>query len=254
MSRRLEAVDRRVMERSSRVLACVLLGLGAMTPGCAGLSPNRPVECSRLVNSEELTEAELHINGGLGLQRDRTLVADRDALSRVGSFFIEPPVWAVDQSTRAGRDEAFRVMLSAVMESALRERLSTILPVVAKPGPTTAIVRTYITDAQLTWPYIRHIGVSYPYIAMGTAGAEGERDGKSSPVAEKPTLRGGACVEAEVVTPEGLRVAAISCDSTAGPLDVAGFLFSDGHAKKAMQRAAKELQEALHPAPGRPQG
>ena len=214
-----------------RALACLLSGSVALAPGCSALSHYRPTQSGLLSDYSGLSKDRFHVNRGLGLQRNLSRNAAPEALGRVDSFLIEPVVWAVDAESRAGRDPSRSVVLAARLDEALRAELGALRPIVETPGPGTARVRAVITDARLSRPVLN---------AALTAGGV-----FVAPLPVGPTFFGGAVVEAEVIGPDGLQVAAISCASGGGPLDVVGFYTRSGHAKKAMRRAARELRETL---------
>ena len=230
MSRRLAT---RVAPRKPRALACLLVGLAANATGCSALSHYRPTQSGLLSDYSGLSKDRFHLNRGLGLQRNLSRNAAPEALGTVDSYFIEPVTWAVDEESRAGRDPTRRDVLALALDGALREQLGTLRPIVAQPGPRTARVRAVITDARLSRPVLN---------AALTAGAVA-----IAPLPLGPAFFGGAVVEAEVLGPDGRQLAAISCASGGGPLDISGFYIKSGHARKAMRRAARELRETLDP-------
>ena len=216
-----------------RALLLLFLGFAAAAPGCSAMSHYRPTQSGLLTDYSGLAKDPFHLNYGLGLERNLTRAASTEALLSIDSYYIEPIGWAVDPSSRAGRDPSRQEALSAALDAALREQLGTLLPIVPEPGPRTARVQAFITDARLSRPLTN--------TALSAAGFFVPALG--------PVFFGGAVVEAEVFTPDHRQLAAISCASGGGPLDVVGFYTRSGHAKKAMRRAARELREALTPPP-----
>ena len=214
-----------------RALLLLSLGLVATSPGCSAMSHYRPTHSGLLTDYSGLTKDPFHLNYGLGLERTLTHAVAPDALATIDSYFIEPIGWAVDPSSRAGRDPTRPSVLSTALDAALREQLGTLLPIVAEPGPHTARVHAFITDARLSRPLSN--------TALTAAGFFVPALG--------PVFFGGAVVEAEVLAPDHRQLAAISCASGGGALDVVGFYTRSGHAKKAMRRAARELREAITP-------
>ena len=213
--------------------ACLLLALLATSPGCSALSHYRPTQSGLLSDYSGLSKDRFHVNRGLGLQRNLSRNATPEAKGSVDSYFIEPVRWAVDGQSRAGRDPTRRDVLTAALDGALREQLGTLRPVVDRPGPRTARVRAVITDARLSRPLLN---------AALTAGGV-----FVAPLPLGPAFFGGGVVEAEVIGPDNRQLAAISCASGGGPLDIVGYYARSGHAKKAMRRAARELRETLDP-------
>ena len=224
--------------RAPRIVAPLVVALAVACSGCGNLAHYRPTQSGRLADYGGLTDDRFHLNRGLGIQRNRSRNADGGALEGIDSFYVEPTAWIVDDASRAGRDPACRLVLTADLERALRERLGTLRPIVSRPGPRTAVVRSVIADARLSRPY-----ANAGLMAIGLAGSA-----CGIPIPLGAMFFGGACVEAEVLAPGDRRqVAAITCASGGGPLDFFGFFNRPAHAKKAMRRAAQELVETFGP-------
>ncbi len=218
-----------------RVVSCLFFGLAATSLGCADLMPLKPTMSGQLHDYSGLVKDRFHLNDGLGSQRNLSRNIGPSGLRQVDSFYIEPVVWRVSEQSRAGRDPTCSLVLTTELERALREKLSKIRPLVEHPGPNTARVRSFITETRLSRPFLNS--------AFTVAGMAGMACGVPVPLG--PMFSGGACVEAEVVLPSGQQLAAITCASGGGPLDFLGQFIRVGHARKAMKRAAKELQEAM---------
>lgn len=235
MDERLEVGKRPATVWIRRVVSCLIFGLAAASLGCADLMPLRPTMSGQLHDYSGLIKDRFHLNDGLGSQRNLSRNAGLARLDPVDSFYIEPTVWRVDEQSRAGRDPTCRLVLTAELERALCEKLGKIRPLVDRPGPNTAHVRSFITETRLSRPFL-----NTAFTVAGVAGMAG-----GVPIPLGPMFSGGACVEAEVMLPRGQQLAAISCASGGGPLDFSGQFIRDGHARKAMRRAAKELEEAI---------
>ncbi len=203
-------------------VALVLLA----TSGCVGY---RPTRSGYLGDYSGLRKDPIHLNYGLGIQRNLAHNAMPEEVCRVESYYVEPVVWLVDGSSRAGGDPRRREALTSALDRALREELGKLRPVVDVPGPNTARVRSAITNVRLSRPWLNTA-------ILATA---------VSPVFIGPIFNGGGFVEAEVIGPDGRQLAAISCASGGGMLDLFGYYSRSGHAKKAMRRSAWELREAL---------
>ena len=218
-----------------RALAGLLLALAAGSSGCSALSHYWPTQSGLLSDYSGLRQDPFHMSYGIGFEHNFSRYATPEALARVDSYYIESIRWAVDPESRAGRDLTRGPVLTAALEKALRKQLAELGPVVDVPGPRTARVRAIITDARLSRPILNTAmtaaGVAFPATFLG------------------PIFFGGACVEAEVLAPDGRQFAAISCASGGGWLDLVGLYVRSNHAKKAMRRSAHELRETLEPQP-----
>ncbi|WP_422929763.1 DUF3313 family protein [Singulisphaera sp. PoT] len=221
------------MSLASRILAMLLASLALASSGCSALSHYNPTQSGLLTDYSGMSKDRFHVNYGLGIQRNYSRNATCEEVGEVDSFYIESITWVVDAESRAGRDPTRRVVLTEALDAAFRQQLGMLRPVVDQPGPHSARVRAVITDARLSRPFtnaaLTAAGIAFPFVPIG------------------PTFFGGACVEAEVLTPDSRQIAAISCASGGGPLDVVGYYTRSGHAKKAMRRAARELRQALTP-------
>ena len=208
--------------------ASLLFGLAwaLSSPGCASY---RPGQSGYLGDYSQLQKDPIHLNYGLGLQRNRSRNATPEATGRVDSYYVEPVQWLVDESSRAGGDPDRREFLCSSLEQSLREQLGTLKPVVDQPGPNSARVRAAITGVKLSRPILNTA-------LLATA---------VTPVFIGPMFNGGGLVEAEVIGPDGKQLAAISCASGGGPLDIFGYYMKSRHARQAMRRSAKELRETL---------
>jgi hypothetical protein len=221
-----------------RVLAGLILMMAGGSSGCSSLSHYWPTQSGLLSDYSGLKPDPFHMNYGIGFEHNFSRYAAPESVAQIDSYYIESIVWAVDPESRAARDGTRGPVLTARLEQALRDQFLHLGPVVDVPGPRTARVRAVITDARLSRPLcnaaMTAAGVVYPPSWMG------------------PIFFGGACVEAEVLAPDGRQMAAISCASGGGWLDFVGLYIRSNHAKKAMRRSAHELRETLEPQP--PQG
>ena len=235
MSRMLATAARRRTNSARRAVAGLLFGLATASSGCSSLSHYWPTQSGLLTDYTGLRQDPFHMNYGIGMEHNFSRYATPEALALVDSYYIESIRWAVDPQSRAGRDPTRGPVLTAALEKGLREQLAAIGPIVDAPGPRTARVRAIITDARLSRPILNTAltaaGVAFPVTYLG------------------PVFFGGACVEAEVLAPDGRQFAAISCASGGGWLDFVGLYVRSNHAKKAMRRSAVELRETLQPQP-----
>lgn len=240
MSRMLATAARTRTDLARRALVALLIGLAAGSSGCSALSHYWPTQSGLLSDYSGLKQDPFHMSYGIGFEHNFSRYATPEDRARIDSYHIESIRWAVDPQSRAGRDPTRGPAITAALEKALRKQLAELGPVVDVPGPNTARVRAYITDARLSRPILNTAmtaaGVAFPVTYLG------------------PIFFGGACVEAEVLAPDGRQLAAISCASGGGWLDLVGLYVRSNHAKKAMRRSAHELRETLEPepAPGRP--
>jgi hypothetical protein len=221
-----------------RAFVGLLLALAAGSSGCSALSHYWPTQSGLLSDYSGLRQDPFHMNYGIGFEHNFSRNAAPEALAQIDSYYIESIHWAVDPQSRAGRDPTRGPVLTAALEKSLRTQLGALGPVVEAPGPRTARVRSIITDARLSRPILNTAltaaSAAFPVTYLG------------------PVFFGGACVEAEVLAPDGRQLAAISCASGGGWLDLVGLYVRSNHAKKAMRRSAHELRETLEPQP--PQG
>jgi hypothetical protein len=213
----------RATRRCAGLIALMMVGTG-----CASY---RPTQSGYLSDYSRLQKDPIHLNRGLGLQRNKSLDASPAEVSQVDSYYIEPVQWLVSESSRAGGDPERQQLLTSTLEEQLREQLGTLKPIVDQPGPNTARVRAAITDVKLSRPLLNAA-------MMVTV---------ITPVFIGPIFNGGGFVEAEVIGPDGRQMAAISCASGGGPIDILGYYIKSSHAKKAMRRSVKELIETLEP-------
>ncbi len=197
-----------------------------MAGGCA---ISRPTESGFLSNYAAMTPDRFHLNRGIGLQRAETFKASPTELAQVDSYYIEPVEWRVDPKSRGGKSDDRRQWLCADLDEALRDRLSTIKPIVDCPGPRTARVRSAITVVDLARPMANVLLTATLISPFGTG----------------PIFSGGATVEAEVISPDGRQIAAISSASRGGMLDLPGYYSLSNHARKGMKRCAEELLQAV---------
>ena len=196
--------------------------------GCASY---RPTETGFLSSYEAMLPDRFHVNHGVGLQRAETFEAAADDLSAIDSYYVEPVEWRVDPTSRGGRDAWRRDWLCAYLEKSLRDQLGATKPVVDRPGPRTARVRSAITVVRLSRP-VSNVVLTATLV---------------SPYGIGPVFFGGGAVEAEVIGPDGRQVAAASTASGGGWLDLWGYYTKSDHARKAMDRCAGELVEAVAP-------
>jgi hypothetical protein len=209
--------------RGACLIALILSGTG-----CASY---RPTESGYLSDYSALQKDPIHLNHGLGLQRNKSHNASPEAACQIDSYYIEPVQWLVDDSSRAWGDLERQYVLTSALEEHLKEQLGTLKPIVAQPGPNTARVRSAITAVKLSRPLVN--------AALLTT--------VITPVFVGPLFNGGGFVEAEVIGPDGRQVSAISCASGGGIFDLVGYYTKWTHAKQAMRRSAKELRETLEP-------
>ena len=202
----------------------------------AGCSAYRPTHTGFLSNYNALTPDRVHLNQGIGLQRAETFEAAPTELARIDSYYIEPVEWRVDPTSRGGKSPERRDWLCMELDRALRDQLGTSKPIVARPGPRTARVRSAITVVRLSRPYTNVVLTATMISPYGTG----------------PLFFGGGAVEAEIISPDGRQIAAITSASGGGWLDVIGYYARSNHARKAMDRCAGELLQAVNAAPAAP--
>lgn len=225
--------DRAVRDRPGHPAMKVTIALAGLIallvgPGCTAY---RPTHTGYLSNYSELEKDPIHLNLGLGLQRNESHFASCADLAGIDSFFIEPVQWLVSEESRGGGNPERQQHLTSALVAELKEQLSTLKPVVDHPGPNTARVRSAITEVKLSRPLLNTA-------ILATV---------ITPVFIGPIFNGGGFVEAEVIGPDGRQIAAISCASGGGMIDILGYYAKSGHARKAMRRSAKELRETLEP-------
>jgi hypothetical protein len=213
-------------QAARRCAGLIALLLAGASTGCASY---RPTQSGYLSDYSLLQKDPIHLNYGLGLQRNKSRNALAEETGRVDSYYIEPVQWLVSEQSRAGGDPKRQQVLTSTLETQLKEQLGTLKPIVDEPGPNTARVRAAITDVRLSRPLLNAAMMA---TLMG-------------PVFIGPIFNGGGYVEAEVIGPDGRQLSAISCASSGGPIDLFGYYTKAGHAKKAMRRSAKELRETL---------
>ncbi len=199
-----------------------------MLPG--GCATYRPTQSGFLSSYAALTPDRFHVNRGIGLQRASTFEAAPAELARIDSYYIEPVEWRVDPTSRGGKSPERRDWLCSVLDQTLREQLAATKPVVDRPGPRTARVRSAITVVRLSRP------VSNAFLTATMI----------SPYGIGPVFFGGGAVEAEVISPDGRQIAAVSSASGGGWFDIVGYYTRSNHAKKAMKRCAEELVQAVN--------
>lgn len=235
MSRMLATATRPRTDIARRALSGLVVVLASGSSGCSALSHYWPTQSGLLSDYSGLRQDPFHMSYGIGFEHNFSRYATPEALAQVDSYYVESVRWAVDPESRAGRDPSRAPVLMAALDRALRKQLAQLGPVVDAPGPRTARVRAVITDARLSRPLVNTAltaaGVAFPVTWLG------------------PIFFGGACVEAEVLAPDGRQVAAISNASAGGWLDLVGLYVRSNHAKKAMRRSAHELRETLEPQP-----
>jgi hypothetical protein len=214
--------------RLARVLALAGLIFLLAGPGCTSY---RPTHTGFLSNDSGLEKDPIHLNYGLGLQRNESRFASCADLAGIDSFYIEPVQWLVSEESRGGGNPNRQQRLTSTLAAELREQLSTVKPVVDQPGPNTARVRSAITQVKLSRPLLNAAMLATVI----------------TPVMIGPIFNGGGFVEAEVIGPDGRQISAISCASGGGVIDVVGYFTRSDHARKAMRRSAKELRETLEP-------
>lgn len=196
--------------------------------GCASY---RPTESGFLSTYEAMLPDRFHVNRGIGLQRAETFEADAGDLAAIDSYYVEPVEWRVDPASRGGRAAWRRDWLCSYLEKSLRDQLGATKPVVDRPGPRSARVRSAITAVRLSRP-VSNVVLTATLV---------------SPYGIGPVFFGGGAVEAEVIGPDGRQVAAASSASGGGWLDLWGYYTRSDHARKAMDRCAAELVEAVAP-------
>lgn len=211
--------------KGRRLLLVVLLMAGT---GCASY---RPTQTGYLSDYSRLEKDPIHLNYGLGLQRNLSHNAAPQEACQVDSFYIEPVQWLVPDSSRAAGDPRRQEVLTSILEGQLKEQLGTLKPIVDVPGPNTARVRSAITGVNFSRPLLN----AAMMVTLIT------------PVFVGPIFNGGGYVEAEVIGPDGRQISAISCASAGGIIDLYGFYNKPAHAKKAMRRSARELRQTLEP-------
>ena len=210
-----------------------VLGLLAISGGCATY---RPTESGFLSSYQSLKPDRFHLNRGVGLQRAATFEASPVDLAAIDSYYIEPVQWRVDPRSRGGKNTERRDWLCGVLNAALRHQLGNTKPVVDQPGPRTARVRSAITVVRLSRPFT-NVVLTATMI---------------SPYGIGPIFFGGASVEAEVISPDGRQIAAMTSASGGGWLDLTGYYSRSNHARKAMDRCAEELVQAVDAATSQP--
>ncbi len=215
--------------RSRRPRASARATLALALVAASGCNHYRPTQTGYLGDYSRLEKDPFHINHGIGFQRARTRDATHEAAGAIDSFSIEPVEWLVDPASRAGQTPGRREALSASLDEALRDQLGRLRPIVDRPGPRTARIRSAITTVRLSRP-ILNVLLTATYF---------------TPLAIGPVFFGGGAVEAEAIGPDGRQLAAVTSASSGGWIDLIGFYSRSGHAHKAMRRNAKELREAL---------
>jgi len=196
----------------------------------SGCAHYRTTETGFLGDYSRLKKDPFHVNHALGLQRAKTHDATPGAACAIDSFYIEPVRWLVDPESRAAKDSRRRDDLCLKLDEALRDQLGELRPIVDRPGPRTATIRSAITTVRLSRPVVNALLTATYFTPLGMIG---------------PVFFGGGAIEAEAIGPDGRQIAAVTSASSGGWLDVVGFYTKSGHARKAMRRNAKELREAL---------
>ena len=201
-------------------LSAALVALGFLG-GCASM---RPTHSGFLEDYSRLTPTTDFINWGGGVHRVQVALPEAHDLDGVDSFYLEPIAWLAPDDDWLGASPSRRKRVSSALEVALRTKLAKIRPVVATPGPATAIVRAAVTDVKSSRPVINAI---LSVIAFG------------------PISNGGASVEAEIRAADGHQIAAVDGGSAGGFIDQWGYYTRTGHPKTAAWRLAGELTDAL---------
>jgi hypothetical protein len=149
-----------------------------------------------------------------------------EALADIDSFFIEPIGWKAGEVMPGSFEEMSKENLSRKLRGALTRELRALRPVVDEPGPRTAKVRAAVTRVAYARPILN----------------------SALSIVAVPVFNGGGVVEAEVISPNGQQIAAVVAALPGRAIDVLGFYTWQGHAERAMRRAASALRRILaHP-------
>ena len=207
--------------RPIRAAAAVLtLCCGAWT-GCAHVRPAEPGFLSDYTGLRP-TELALHDRGGT--EHVMVRPAARGALAGVDSFYVEPLDWRVASSREAATDPDVKARVLAAYDGELRQQLGKIRPVVDRPGPGTARVRSAVTDVEPAWPIANIVAT-----AVAT-----------------PIFNGGGAFEAEVIAPDSRQIAAVSSASTGGAFEFLSYFTRSWQPADASRRAADEIASAIY--------
>ena len=210
--------------RTHRRLAMTSSALvAALSVGCAA---PRPTHTGFIAPDARLVPTDERLNWGVGLHRVEAQPIGPQGLAGVESFYVEPVTWLAAEDDWLGPNDVRRQRVSAALDSSLRGKLGQLLPIVDAPGPRSARVRAAVTQVKSARPVVNALAST----VWG------------------PVAYGGASVEAEILGPDGHRLAAASTASQGGILDILGCFTRSGHPKKAARRAVDELVEALMPA------
>lgn len=189
--------------------------------GCADLHPTRS---GFLDHYERLTPTSDRISWGGGNHRIEVALPAPGDMQSVDSFYIEPVHWLATENDWMGPNPGRRSSVSNALEGALRDKLGQIRPIVDKPGPKTATVRATVTDVAATRAVTKLIVSTTTWHSVSN---------------------GGATVEAEVLAPDGHRIAAVDGASMGGFLDYFGHYLWSSHSRIGARRVSGELDEAL---------
>lgn len=206
--------------RTSRRVALIPAFL--LAAGCAA---PMPTHTGFIAADARLAPTADRLNWGAGPHRVEAQPIGAEGLAGIDSFTIEPVQWLAAEDDWLGPNDARRQQVSSALDAALREKLGVLRPIVEVPGPRTARVRAAVTQVKSARPVVNAL----------TSTVWG------------PVAYGSASVEAEVIGPDGRRLAAASTASDGGMLDIVGCFTRSGHPKKAARRGVDELVEALMP-------
>ena len=199
------------------LIATVLL---TATSGCASV---KPTKTGYLSDYSRIECPDLSFHWGFGYHSYALREPTPAELVGIDSFYIEPVAWLCPEDDWLGHDKTRQERVTAALDESLRYRFGKIRPIVAAPGPNTARVHAAVTDVSSA----RNITNALASIVFG------------------PISNGGASVEAEVIRPDGIQIAAIRGASRGGGLDFYGYYVRSGHAKKSVRRLTRNLADGV---------
>ena len=195
-----------------------VLLISALTVILAGCVDMHPTRSGFLTDYDQLQP--------LGKRdRIRLMPVDPAALENVDSFYIETVAWLADDLGQPASSDNKRAAITEALQFALAKELEPIRPVVGAIGPRTALVRAAVTGVRESKP-LANLAL---LIQTG------------------PLFNGAASAEIEVISPDGVQIAAESVAYRGYEWDLIGFFFRSKHAESAMRRAARRLADDLEP-------
>jgi len=195
------------MSGGPRVL--LISALTVLLAGCVDMHPTRSGFLTDYGQLEPLGRFD----------RIRFMQVDPAALAEVDSFYIEEVAWLADDLGQPASSDKKRAAISEALQWALANELEPIRPVVGVVGPRTALVRAAVTGVQESKPLANLVVL----------------------VQTGPLFNGAASAEIEVISPDGVQIAAESVAYRGYEWDLVGFFTRSKHAESAMRRAARRL-------------